>query len=114
MPDSTTLLVVDAALKNMTRSGHFSICVIDKIIELTKVVPDKQAYNTLRLLHCVDFSQMDGELRRKIPALIQSCISGPEFELTVSIGSTVKVLTIDATPEEAPKRRSLWPLRLAN
>lgn len=100
----TLHLAVEAALNKMTESGHFSICMIDEIIRTTGTVPNPEAHGILRLLHCVDFKTMPRDLLDRIPGLIQDCISGPAFRLTVRLES-------EAT-EIAPAKKRAWPLRL--
>lgn len=102
---SITALAVDSALKKMTDGGHFSICTIDDIVKLLGVLPDPDSYATLRVLHCVSFRAMPRQLLRELPGLIQDCISGPTFELHVSLTAPIEQIA------EEPKRR-LWPLRL--
>jgi len=55
-----------AALKNMFAGGYFNICVVDKLINLTGCVPDGDDYRALSALHCVDWKDMDAELREMV------------------------------------------------
>ena len=73
----TTLheLTCVTAINEMFRKGHFSICTIDALITMLGVIPDRKAYEILRVLHCVDFKSMPRELQQEIPRLIRACLA---------------------------------------
>lgn len=65
------ILAAKAALKDMTQSGHFSICTIDNILKMSGGVPASADYQVLRTLHCISFGDMDPMLLRGLPLLIK-------------------------------------------
>ncbi len=65
------------ALRKMFEGSHFSICTIDNILRVTRGVPDRADYDTLRLLHCVDWREMSPETRAALPGLIQRVLRAP-------------------------------------
>lgn len=67
------MAVMVALRKALQESKHFSICAIDAAITALAVVPDKEAYDTLRVLHCVDYMSMPRQLREAIPGLVAQC-----------------------------------------
>lgn len=71
------------ALNKMVEGGHFSICVIDDILKLTKGIPQKEDYDTLRLLHCVDFKKFTPTMRLEFPHLLQRVLESPSMELEI-------------------------------
>jgi len=75
------VLAATTALKVMLEQGYVSICKIDDILTVSKVIPDKHAYDTLRLLHCVKFKDMPRELQEQIPQLIKAVLSGPTINV---------------------------------
>lgn len=84
MDDDTKALVAITALNKMFESGSFSICTIDNVAKMLGVIPDAEAYETLRPLHCVDWQKMPKALRDRVPGLIQQALMGGErfrFEL---------------------------------
>lgn len=92
--DTTQELAAKAALNKMMKDGHFSICTIDSILKMAKIVPDRRAYEILHTLHCVNFKDMPRELYQQIPTLIRECLQCQimyEFE-------TLKQQTITVSP----------------
>lgn len=84
MDNDTKALVAITALNKMFESGHFSICTIDSVAQMLGVIPDAEAYETLRPLHCVEWQKMPKALRDRVPGLIQQTLMGDErfrFEL---------------------------------
>lgn len=84
MDNDTKALVAITALNKMFESGSFSICTIDNVAQMLGVIPDAEAYETLRSLHCVDWQKMPKVLRDRVPGLIQQALAGDErfrFEL---------------------------------
>lgn len=70
--------IINLALdKLLNKSGHFSICSVDKIAETLGVNcglhPD---YKYLSTLHCVDYSEMSAGLKAKLPEMIMAVLSG--------------------------------------
>jgi hypothetical protein len=69
------LLSVQAALKKMFESSHFSICTLREAITTMGSLPDVEAMKILTPLHCVDWSNMPPALRNAVPALIGRCLA---------------------------------------
>lgn len=74
------LLAAQAALTKMVSQSYFSICSIDKIVEMLGVKPDREAYAILSALHCVDYNQMPPELFQELPNLIARIVQSPSFD----------------------------------
>ena len=72
------------ALKKMMASGHFSICTVDEILKLTGGVPTTEDYQTLRMLHCVDFKEFTPRMRIEFPNLLRRVLESPSMELVVT------------------------------
>jgi len=70
----TQRLVAMAAMNRLFSERHFSICQLDALIKLTGAQRDSQAYNLLRPLHCIDWSDMDPALRDKVPLLVREAL----------------------------------------
>lgn len=56
--------IAQTALKKMFEGNYFCICTIDKIIEMTGCIPDKQNYNRLSTLHCIHWNEMEKDVRQ--------------------------------------------------
>lgn len=70
----TKQLVVKQAVQHLFERNYFSICQLDKAIELVGARQGGDAYRMLHALHCVDFGKMDPELRARIPHLVNECL----------------------------------------
>lgn len=94
--DDLKALAALTALNEMFASSHFSICTIDKVATLLGVHPQRDAYNTLRTLHCVDWNRMPRQLRDSVPQLVQQALadgSTPvQFELKREANQALQVL----------------------
>ena len=104
----TTLQVeaARAALKKMFSEGFFSICVVDQILKITRGVPSKEDYDTLRLLHCVHFTDMSPELRKELPSLIQRVLEAPSIVWQNAMPlSVTNVCLLDEPKTNQLKRR---------
>ena len=100
MSDKLKQMAAMAALNKMMKQGHFSICAIDSVGKVLGVSVQCESYSILNALHCVDFSDMQPELRNAIPELINKCIGGGLIYQFSSVQSKI----IDVSPrEEAPK-----------
>lgn len=77
-------LSVLTSLNKMMAGGHFSICTLDEAVKTLGAMPDGAAMRILRPLHCVNWIDMDPELRAAVPKLIERCINVPahQFALT--------------------------------
>lgn len=91
---SLQIEVARTAIDEMFRGGHFSICVIDNILKLTGGVPRGQDYDTLRLLHCVDFKRMPPNVRIELPRLIQRVIESSPITCEI-----FQVISIDGSSQ---------------
>lgn len=74
MPE-TRQLVVMQAVEHLFKARHFSICQIDKVLELTGATRRSEAYGQLSALHCVDYADMAPELRERLPHLVREAIT---------------------------------------
>lgn len=82
-----TTFQIEAAklsLKQMMAKGHFSICVIDKILKMTGGVPNAEDYKALRLLHCVDFKEFTPAMRLEFPGILKRVLESPSMEIEVT------------------------------
>lgn len=90
------VMAAEAALKKMVQSSHFNICTLDTIVTMMDVKPDRDAYNILRTLHCVDYNQMRPELLQALPDLIATVLRSPSFEASriniVSDGAGLRLI----------------------
>lgn len=74
-------MAAKAAIKNMIQRGSISICTIDEILKMTGGVPAREDYNVLRLLHCVNFMDMDPELLRGLPLILSRVLESDALEI---------------------------------
>lgn len=65
---------MQTAVRKLFDQGHFSICELDKIIDIVGARQGGEAYKLLRALHCVDYAKMQPELRAKVPELVNECL----------------------------------------
>lgn len=90
--DDITKMVIRAALAKMIRDGYMDICAINKILKITGGFPNQKDYDLLSALHCVHFSEMEPELRRGLPVIVERVINangieihfGPEYKQILS------------------------------
>jgi hypothetical protein len=73
LPD-TRRMVVETTLKKLLDARHFSICELDKILEIIGSRQSGEAYKLLSALHCINYSDMNQELRDRIPLLVNECL----------------------------------------
>lgn len=73
MPE-TRQMVVRATLKQLFTKRYFDICAVREIVEITNGRKDSQAYKLLSALHCIDYKDMEQELRDRIPMLLNECL----------------------------------------
>ena len=57
---------VSLIIQKMFDSHRFSICDIDNCLKISRIIPNKDVYNTLNALHCVHWSTMDGDMRKTV------------------------------------------------
>ena len=69
-------------LKQMFAGGHFSICTVDKVIQITGCIPpDPKDYQALSALHCVDWADMSQDLRNQVMLKTLQIFEQPGFDL---------------------------------
>jgi hypothetical protein len=98
------------SLNDMMQKGYVSICTIDSIGTMLGINPKGEAYDILRPLHCVNFSQMPDELRKAIPDLIRQCLSVEptyRFEQPKPQPSTAVVVQLAPPPQTHTRKRGL-------
>jgi len=88
-------MAAEAALQKMLSDKHFSICTMDRIIDMLGIKPDKEAYSILSTLHCIDYNAMRRELIEALPDLIHRVLQSPSFEASrINIVESGNVLTL--------------------
>lgn len=96
MSTDLKVMAAHAALTKLVSSGHFSICTIDTIAKMLGVVPEREAYQILHTLHCVDYNQMPAALLSELPNLIARVLQSPTFEAAriniVGSGTSLKIV----------------------
>lgn len=75
--------VIQTSLAQMMRKGHFDICCIRKILEITGGTPNREDWSALELLHCVDFKDFPPRLRLEFPKLLERVLMAPAMKLTI-------------------------------
>lgn len=96
MSTDLKLMAAQAALTKLVSGGHFSICTIDTIAKMLGVKPEREAYQILHTLHCVDYNQMAPALLNELPNLIARVLQSPSFEASriniVGSGTSLKIV----------------------
>lgn len=85
--DALQTLAANVALNKMLKQSHFSICTIDDIIKVSGAIPDNYAYGILKLLHCVNYSDMDSGVRDELPNLLKRVLGSPAVSFDLSSGT---------------------------
>ena len=111
--NQVTIAIINESLKNLSNKKHFSICDIDKILEITRTIPDGESYRLLSAIHCVNYRDMSQEVLKALPELIAKVLSGPSVclkivpvhEVEVSASYVEKLMMLEEPPkkEEPPK-----------
>ena len=88
----TKRLVVEVAINRLFTERHFSICSLDKLIELTGAQHGSDAYRLLRPLHCMDWADMPPELRERVPLLVREALQTNQWatEATATVMSALE------------------------
>lgn len=73
-------MAIEAAVRNMLQRGSISICTIDQILKMTGGVPEKEDYQVLHLLHCVDFKELSPGLLRGLPLILQRVLGAESLQ----------------------------------
>ena len=82
------------ALKNMfEEKKYFDICTVDAVLKLTGCIPDKKDYQALRALHCVDWVDMDADLRNTVMLKTMQMFETPGFD-TELLDGAIKTNTL--------------------
>lgn len=84
MLDAIQVMAVKAAVNKMMRDGYISICTIDNILKMTNGIPNRKDYELLHTLHCVNFMDMDPELLRGLPVILQRVVAAEEIVIEFS------------------------------
>lgn len=77
--DNFKKLALDTAIQKLFTADSFSICTLDEIIKVLKVVPNGEIYQQLRLLHCVSYRDMPNELKAELQQKVVACITDFRF-----------------------------------
>jgi hypothetical protein len=88
------IMAIRAALKKMTQNGYLCICTIDGILKMTGGIPDGEDYQILRMLHCVNFRDMEPALLRGLPLLIKRVLESEGIDFSFSVGGSMKELRL--------------------
>ena len=79
--DDVTRMAAETALRRMFRAGGWlDICLIDKLVKVTGVVPPEAEYRAASLLHCVHWSEMSPELRNEMARRIVGWFLSDQFD----------------------------------
>jgi hypothetical protein len=76
-------LAIEASLKALLTGKYFDICRLKDCLEVCGISPHTKAFDTLRLLHCIHYSDMNDDLKKQIPDLVADCF-GQGTVLTLS------------------------------
>lgn len=89
--NSVQQLAIKAAIDKMLKDGYISICTINKILATQNIVPNREDYDILDLLHCVSFKDMDKDLLRGLPVILNRVLSAESLSFEFS-GSNKQLL----------------------
>jgi hypothetical protein len=90
--DELQKMAINCAIRDMMRKGYFSICVIDQILKMTGGIPDKRDYEVLRLLHCINFVDMQPELLRGLPLIMNRVINADDFGMSLDVSYRARMM----------------------
>ena len=65
-----TQAIAHALQKMIQSDGHFSICTIDRCLDICKIRIPKERYNIYHACHCLDWREMLPDFRNKLIAMI--------------------------------------------
>lgn len=72
---------IRAALTRLFRpTGHFSITAFDEICGLANVIPPAGVRDRLRMLHCVDYRDMEPQVRDAVAEMVMETLNTPGFD----------------------------------
>ena len=92
MLDAIQVMAVKAAVNKMMQDGYISICTVDNILKITGGIPNRKDYELLHMLHCVHFMDMDPELLRGLPVILQRVIAA---EVVIEFSPKVKLRLVE-------------------
>jgi hypothetical protein len=84
-------LVVQTAINKLFTDNHFSICTLDKVMDVMNISENTDAYKQLRALHCVHYSDMTKEMRDVLPLLVNEALKVD----TINIAATQALKDIE-------------------
>jgi hypothetical protein len=70
-----------AAIQRIIDNRFFSICPVDSLLKMHRITPDKEVYELLRSLHCVDWRDMEPDLRKQVQLHLVAMFAAVEGEL---------------------------------
>ena len=73
-------MAAEVAVQQMLKNQRVNICDIRKILEMTGGVPPKEDMQVLELLHCVNFSDLQPELLRGLPLILQRVLGAESLQ----------------------------------
>jgi len=73
-------MAAEVAVQQMLKKQRVDICDIRKILEMTGGVPPKEDMQVLELLHCVNFSDLQPELLRGLPLILQRVLGAESLQ----------------------------------
>ena len=80
-------MAAETAMKDMIQRGRIDICSIRKILEMTGGIPPKEDMQVLELLHCIDFKELQPELLRGLPLILQRVLGAERMEFKFQEGT---------------------------
>ncbi len=78
------IMACQVALKKMMDGGIFFISTIDDILKVTRGVPNRDDYQALRLLHCVEFKDFPQLLRLEFPNILSRVLESPSMSIIIT------------------------------
>lgn len=82
------LKIAEVAMQDMLKSRSFSICTVDNCCRMLNIHPNKEMYDMLSALHCVDFGAMGSEVKNIVKLCCMSIFSEEPFDATGIIPQT--------------------------
>lgn len=77
--------VLAAIRKLFDPTKHFSIITFDEICRVLNVIPMPGVRDRLSLLHCVNYRDMEPELRQELGRLVMETLSTPGFSIELRL-----------------------------
>ena len=72
-------MAAETAMRDMIGKGRIDICAIKKVLEMSRGIPPKEDMQVLELLHCVDFKDLQPELLRGLPLILQRVLGAEKM-----------------------------------